>query len=752
MTTYNKYTTEYNEASESYDKYKQDFDNQEDVINKRNKQMVPDTYDTPYEKMYTANAGIIGTRHTPDYENLKNRKSDRYDPIGDYLYKKGDRNFSSITRYKTHYINIDSRLRQKNPVYKRLDYVQMPPNCLTLTNNSDILEIYINNAIILSPNDKISLKGLYNNTVKLRILSTNTFFEFTISSNYVKVNYPHGLYFNNLDDLLTYDSNDMFIEFSGITGNAFNNTFIGNIPVNSLNNVQRVYLYNPEDNSHSNDYFFIKLVRPFSGLSAIPDTMDIKLTYYYTTGIANNNINSQYPVNNLNAQGYLLIDSVSSDNKYAYVKLKKTSHFNNSKLSFGGNNICISLLSEIYSGYPNPTNYTIFFDKTFNNIVQMRLISSEFPILDRVIYEYTNASDYKPYNLNNKLYWQNLDDGDKIYSIEIQQGNYNLDDLIKITEEYIYNTKRTSNNMGNYIDNNIIKITQSSTSKELLFSSYKIAILVEPVVNITLYDASTSSYTITINHPNHLLEIGSEITISGSIDTSGIPASYINNVFAITNIIDDDNYEIVIKNINFTGDTTDSKGGNNVNIQVQNIFRLLFNYEDTLGGFFGFRNLSNSQSITKYNSIISNRDLYNNEYLDQNLLGYSSVDKKYVIRSIDLENDNYILMTCDSENVPTEIINQMLNYSKINNVFAKILFNNFIIPTNTPTIFNSYVQAPMWYHNPIDEIKQLSFKFYDKYGNLLEYSDFEHSFTLEITTIDEIPENTYFMSRYPKVN
>ena len=58
----------------------------------------------------------------------------------------------------------------------------------------------------------------------------------------------------------------------------------------------------------------------------------------------------------------------------------------------------------------------------------------------------------------------------------------------------------------------------------------------------------------------------------------------------------------------------------------------------------------------------------------------------------------------------------------------------------------------MYIHNPIEEIKSLYFNFYDKYGNKLEYSDFEHSMTIEITTINEIPEGTNFSSHYPKIN
>ncbi len=71
---HNRYTTNYISGEKDFKFSSTDEENQYnkqlDVLNKRNKTMVPDTYDMPLEKMYTATPGLFGQRHTPDYNNL----------------------------------------------------------------------------------------------------------------------------------------------------------------------------------------------------------------------------------------------------------------------------------------------------------------------------------------------------------------------------------------------------------------------------------------------------------------------------------------------------------------------------------------------------------------------------------------------------------------------------------------------------------------------------------------------------------
>jgi hypothetical protein len=48
----------------------------------------------------------------------------------------------------------------------------------------------------------------------------------------------------------------------------------------------------------------------------------------------------------------------------------------------------------------------------------------------------------------------------------------------------------------------------------------------------------------------------------------------------------------------------------------------------------------------------------------------------------------------------------------------------------------------MFYYNPINSINELSFEFFDPIGDNFDFNNVDHSFILELTMIDNIPENT----------
>ena len=73
----------------------------------------------------------------------------------------------------------------------------------------------------------------------------------------------------------------------------------------------------------------------------------------------------------------------------------------------------------------------------------VKIISSEFPNSEKII-KNTPASKQ-----NNKIYWQNLDDGDHIYSAEISAGNYKSNELEIALEKVFYDTGRI-----NYLNDN----------------------------------------------------------------------------------------------------------------------------------------------------------------------------------------------------------------------------------------------------------------------------------------------------------
>jgi hypothetical protein len=143
-----------------------------------------------------------------------------------------------------------------------------------------------------------------------------------------------------------------------------------------------------------------------------------------------------------------------------------------------------------------------------------------------------------------------------------------------------------------------------------------------------------------------------------------------------------------------------------------------------------------------------------NENLDSNLLCTTfdiNNNPIYKVKTIDIKDDDYIYMTCNTLNLPDNKINQMVTFSKIKNVFAKILIKNDYNSIDNK-VYNTFIQNPIYMHIPIQDLRELQFKFYDRFGNLINFGDFEHSFTLEVVTIAEVPERTNFSAIYPKVN
>ena len=153
-----------------------------------------------------------------------------------------------------------------------------------------------------------------------------------------------------------------------------------------------------------------------------------------------------------------------------------------------------------------------------------------------------------------------------------------------------------------------------------------------------------------------------------------------------------------------------------------NIFRLLFNYNDTFGQLLGFSDVGKNTSITQYNHTITNKMFYS------------------PILGLTLDNT-------------TAGIN--INFNK-NQAFAKILLNginNQLKGTNYGDymggniIYNSFVKMKKIYYIPIHEISRLSFEFYTPSGELYDFNGLDHSFTLKITTLENILDNTNINSQ-----
>lgn len=752
------------------------------IIQENNKH-VPQSYTPPYDDMYTAMPGIFGKRFPPQH-NLQT--SDRYDPLGDFLFKKGLMDRNNSTSYTSNYLNIDSSLRNKYPVPRttQAQWIKLENSPLRFTFNSNTLEIIdMNNQTNFVFDDKIMLTGVQPIIKTLTTLfgtNNNTkLFEFTVGSKYMKINYKHLMKFpDNYSDIVdydkytyieNYDTAGVNIQLAGIQGENGTN-YIGNISINTLNDIHQVLLYNPDDtaqNTYSDDSFYIELTSEYiSSSTFVLSSYNVELTYYYIAGIPINQINAEYPINVDHAVGYHRVLDVTTDS--ITINIPKISTLIDDAICAddtigkcaGGNNVYIAQIQELLNSYPYPNHYSIILPKTFSQIVYIRLVSSEFPNTQRNI---TSSGS----NINNKLYWQNLEDGDIIYNIDIDQGNYTPITLKKHMEQKISQIKRTTtrnisanNKSIVYLDNNIIKINIDEETSIVTFTSFTEAIISKPFTSINppINDETPQfgllSYTITITQIDHRLNVGDYITIFNSLSYMGIPSKLLNSTHQVTEIIDNNNYTINISNFNLESSIVDNGGGLAVHILTPNIFRLRFDYTDTVGTVLGFREVGTSVAITYYNSTIKNNEKYeyelsidedgNNKNFDNNPLAFT--------------NYNYLLMSCKQIDDRLDNINYNGNIKKI---FAKILlpdnsvnimFNSLGTNFSNKTIFNSFVCAPVYFHDPIRNLNELEFTFYTPNGDLFDFNGKDHSFTLEIVTMADNPKGTGITSFSGKIN
>lgn len=717
------------------------YNNQQYEIINNNQNKVPQQYEPRYEDMYTNYSGLLGgqianrnTSSNTTNKSSKNERNDKYDPYGDYLFKNGLLNRDNTTRYITEYINIDSSNRNKFPLNKIESEIEME-NSLSLNTNSNILKINLPNHKFLK-NDKITLTGIVNRQSKINVKINNIKkIDFTNGSQYMTIYDDVGVTFQNVNTANNYDSSNMFINISGVKGFP-GSTYIENIPISTINGLQRVYLVNPETGIYNTDRYYIKLVSKFSG-AYNPSEYIITLVYLYTGGIPNNMINANFPVNFSQMQGFHVISNTDKNN--IYIELNKSSA--NDILNFGGGNIYIAKIKDTIDGYTNPNSYSMKLEKSLADIVSARLVSSEFPNTEKVIRSSPEAKK------NNKLYWENLDEGTVIYSIEIPDGNYNASELSTVIQNEVLKVKKVTENITNttnYTDNNYIRVSIDTSTDIVTFKSYKEALLVKPFISVSpqidlkaTETVTSLFYDITVQQLNHGVSVGDEILISGAIAYYGIPASILNNQYIITEVIDKDRYKFRVQHFNLDSQRNDTGGGSAVVIFVPNIFRLRFDFPDTIGNILGFRNSGDENSITNYGTVITNKDSYTFEQ-PVNSSGDLVTIKN---NSINLAGDNYILMVCKQ-------LKGIFNQGKVKDAFAKIQLSG----TPGRVLFNSFIPAQIYYHDPIVEITSLDFDFYSPDGTLYDFNGLDHSFMIELVSLSEIPKGTGISTSTGKIN
>lgn len=668
-----------------------------------------------------------------------------YDEYFEYLNNKNLNPINTQVVKTKNYINIDSSNRNTQTFLNIEKYTSIPNYSLEFTNNSNLFKIYLNNSVEnIKQNDYIILRGYQN----YRIGYTNLNFFFTNGSNLVildlKPNYAIPIPYY-----------DIVITISGVKSNDENSLdYWKNIPLKLINQTHKVTAEYKD-----NDYrMCIELPINFysqndSNITLISDCVII---YSNVGNYPINLINSNTPITTTNLNDYLIVSD--STNNYIELMLNSTISINNNinidgywngDKFYTGTNIQIGKIINSVKGYYNPNSYSINLDKTYNNICSIKMKSSEIPNVQKNIY--TSTESIRSFNSkktlqnltylnnsNNKLYWENIIDYG-IYKIELEPGYYSYDKLKTTIEHKVSIIPRNLifSNLNIYKYNsmevNFYPETNISTFK---LSNINILPNCLKSLETIISESNNILYNITIFHPSHNLKIGDKIYISNSIDFYTISKNIINSIdgHIITNIINENNYVITINNINLISDSGDTSGGQEINIKSPAIFRLFFNFPDTFGSLIGFNLVGEQTSITNYSSAaksytISNVDSY---YININktLIINDNLNVNDVITDFNKENIRYILLQIENLNVHSNPGGPQF--------FYKILLNSL---PNT-YLYNTFVDTPVYFNPPLKSLNKLDITFITPSGNLVSFGNLEHSFTLEITSFNNFPENT----------
>jgi hypothetical protein len=658
---------------------------------------------------------------------LNNEEDSLYSKL---LNNNRNYNYNLNEKLKITRININSKNRNKNPkniLEGSVSYLDRNP--LSIEKDSNLLKISAKEHS-LKENDRIILQNISPKQVNLKggiTILKNSFF--------VKINHINHLI--NKENIL---NNKIYVEILNAKGTDNNNSSYGNVSMSLINKNHLIYLESDEDKTGGKDYFYIKInTKP--NLSVTDNESDIKLIYKHYAGININEMNSNYPISINQVNGFLVVDSIISDDEFNVVLKKKAT----SKLyNFGGDNVYFSKINNFITGYVNQNNYKINLGTTLENVVKIKMISSEIPNTNKIIKKFPEELR------NNLLYFNVLEDGDTTYNINITMGNYSPN---KLAEEIV--NKVRSLNRINYIVNNIIKVGTNAIIKnsnkfdaqvsvDIFTDTFSMSLFSSKIL-VNAISVSTSDYEdkqkrIVINHYSHNLSIGQKIILSNCIATFYIPTSVLNKEHSISKIIDNNNYEIILDFHNpINTVTTQTGGGEAIFISVPIKFRLLFNRENTLGNVIGFRNVGQTNSVTIFSETVTNHMPYDYDYYKDsvgNQINYDEEENIIQGNALKLGSDSFIIMKCDAFKK---------SQSSNDDTFVKIL------ATEPPgsVLFNKHIHINDKLENPIKTLSELEFKFLTPSGHPYEFEGVDHSFTLEFY---ESIINNIFLTKEEKWN
>jgi hypothetical protein len=641
------------------------------------------------------------------YETIKNKDNNNS--------KLNSTSKSRVTR-----VNIDSRLRNTQPKHILDSKLNNLENALFFTENS-------NSIIVYHPNhgyqveDKFILEFATSTNVKIK---NGLIFE--KGSTFAKINQSN----HNMKD-----GNVYLIQILNVSGNINSGTFILNYPINLINKTHTVYFRRIPTDQYDPNSYYIQL--DIEAESEYTYQYSFNVNYLHIKNIELNQINANYPISPDRITGSHIINSVINDNFYTFsvssladsstLTNYDTTFYNSSPTNGEGNNIMIIKIINDISGYPNNNNYQVNLQRNFYHVKQINLINTIFPITQKLV----NAT---PISIQNNLfYWQNLADGNTIYSIALPTGNYAIPDLATQLTTLINNTIRPNIDSTKLVDS---VYTYNTNYAVVNINSIQNIFSIQFFQNIILKDAIFKSkivyddgFTrILVTYTKHRLVAGNTLTFSNVLGTDGIPTQNLNGTFTIEEIIDANTFTIKLDRYNDDVTSTNTNGGTAIKVLIPIQARLLFNVPNTIGNILGFNNVGDSNSVTSYSYTINNYNLYEID-IQENSIGIIT-QPRIDTRILSVNPNNYVLMLAD---IPFNDQINLFNTSTYS--FAKIYLagqlNNYV--------YDQFIQLGSTFQEPLSSLSTITFSFYGPDNNLYDFNNVEHSFTIEIVEqLDEL--------------
>ncbi|MDA9673873.1 hypothetical protein N9T73_00050 [bacterium] len=364
--------------------------------------------------------------------------------------------------------------------------------------------------------------------------------------------------------------------------------------------------------------------------------------------------------------------------------------------------LTVQKINKIEQGYLYSHDYLYKLGRTFEQITEIKLISTEFPNSSQIIRN-------KPASIaNNKIYWRIIEDGPVEYSTEIDPGNYSATSLKFEIQEKMNSVTRSFNNET--FQEVIVSINSAKSLIEFrIFSKQSFT------NNLNTFKGSNRleiKYDLNDdeqlnNFDFHLIETGDIIVISNASTIGGIKNELINKDHIAYKINKNEIY--VLLNSNATS-SENNKGGEKIIIRKLIPFQLLFGKKNTFGKLLGFNRVNEPNYVQPhFMKVVSNYEY--NKYNDSN---NNTI--------LDLSGERYIFIL-------NELLGNLENSSFVKNAFAKIVLDS----KPGTYIYNSHISIPIKFEYPISKLSELHFKFVDYYGDFFNFSGLDHSFTLEIT-------------------